>query len=259
MGVIVREVTSQDNQSMGPSLGQSLEGLARRITACRLCPRLVRCREAAAAAPPKRHRGESYWARPLPGFGDPAARVLLVGLAPAAHGGNRTGRMFTGDRSGDWLFRALHEAGLANQPVSRHAADGLRLTGAYVTAAIRCAPPANKPSPIEMRCCQPYLLEEMRLLGDVRVVVALGKIGWDAYLRARRASGLPVPRPLPRFGHGARAAMPDGTTLIGCFHPSQQNTFTGKLTRSMLRRVFTTAKRLAGSSAARRGGAGRAW
>ena len=259
MGVIVREVAPQDNQSLGPSFGQSLEPLARRIIACRLCPRLVRCREAAAAAPPKRYRGESYWARPLPGFGDPAAQVLLVGLAPAAHGGNRTGRMFTGDRSGDWLFRALHESGFANQPVSRHAADGLQLIGAYVTAAIRCAPPANKPSPIELSRCQPYLLEEMRLLGHVRVVVALGKIGWDAYLRARRASGLPLPRPLPRFGHGARAAMPDGTTLIGCFHPSQQNTFTGKLTRPMLRRVFMTAKRLAGSSAAGRGGALRAW
>jgi len=259
MGVIVREVAPQDNRSLEQSLGPSLEPLARRIIACRLCPRLARCREAAAAAPPKRHRGESYWARPLPGFGDPAARVLLVGLAPAAHGGNRTGRMFTGDRSGDWLFRALHESGFANQPVSRHAADGLRLIGAYVTAAIRCAPPANKPSPIELSRCQPYLLEEMRLLGHVRVVVALGKIGWDAYLRARRASGLPLPRPLPRFGHGARAAMPDGTTLIGSFHPSQQNTFTGKLTRPMLRRVFMTAKRLAGSSAAGGGGALRAW
>ncbi|HWN90626.1 MAG TPA: uracil-DNA glycosylase, partial [Verrucomicrobiae bacterium] len=161
---------------------------------------------------------------------------------------NRTGRMFTGDRSGDWLFRALHEAGFANQPDSRDAADGLRLTGAYITAAVRCAPPANKPSPAEIRRCQPYLLEEMRLLARLRVVVALGKIGWDAYLRARRAAGGLVPRPLPRFGHGARAPMPDGTTLIGCFHPSQQNTFTGKLTRPMLKRVLMTARRLSGLS-----------
>jgi len=219
--------------------------LARRIIACGLCTRLVRCREAAAASPPKRYRGERYWARPLPGFGDPHARVLLVGLAPAAHGGNRTGRMFTGDRSGDWLFRALHDAGFANQPTSRHARDGLTLTDAYITATIRCAPPANKPTPSEMLRCQPYLLEEMRLLRHVRVVVALGKIGWDAYLRARRAAGLPVPRPLPRFGHCATAVMPDGPVLLGSFHPSQQNTFTGKLTRPMLRRVFVTAKRLA--------------
>jgi len=244
MGVIVREVVAEDNVPRGPLL----ELLARRISACRLCPRLVRCREHAAAAPPRRHRGERYWARPLPGFGDPDARVLLVGLAPAAHGGNRTGRMFTGDRSGDWLFRALHEAGFANQPDSRDAADGLRLTGAYITAAVRCAPPANKPSPAEMRRCQPYLLEEMRLLARLRVVVALGKIGWDAYLRARRAAGGLVPRPLPRFGHGARALMPDGTILIGSFHPSQQNTFTGKLTRPMLKRVFMTAQRLSRSS-----------
>jgi uracil-DNA glycosylase family 4 len=234
--VIVREVGQEDNGKLGE--------LALRITSCRLCPRLVKHREASAADPPRRYRGEEYWARPLPGFGDPRARVLIVGLAPAAHGGNRTGRMFTGDRSGDWLFRALYEAGLANQPRSVHAGDGLRLTGAYITAALRCAPPANKPRPIEMRRCQPYLLEELALLTDVRVVVALGKIGWDAFLRARRAAGLPLPRPLPRFGHAARAAMPDGTVLLGSFHPSQQNTFTGKLTRPMLRRVFSLAARL---------------
>jgi uracil-DNA glycosylase len=234
--VIVREVGQEDNGKLGE--------LALRITSCRLCPRLVKHREASAVDPPRRYHGEEYWARPLPGFGDPRARVLIVGLAPAAHGGNRTGRMFTGDRSGDWLFRALYEAGLANQPRSVHAGDGLRLTGAYITAALRCAPPANKPRPIEMRRCQPYLLEELALLTDVRVVVALGKIGWDAFLRARRAAGLPLPRPLPRFGHAARAAMPDGTVLLGSFHPSQQNTFTGKLTRPMLRRVFSLAARL---------------
>jgi uracil-DNA glycosylase family 4 len=234
--VIVREVGREDNGKLGE--------LAVRIMSCRLCPRLVKHREASAADPPRRYRGQEYWARPLPGFGDPRARVLIVGLAPAAHGGNRTGRMFTGDRSGDWLFRALHDAGLANQPTSVHAGDGLRLTGAYITAALRCAPPANKPLPVEMQRCQPYLLEELALLKDVRVVVALGKIGWDAYLRARRAAGLPLPRPLPRFGHAARAPMPDGTVLLGCFHPSQQNTFTGKLTRPMLRYVFSLAARL---------------
>lgn len=222
-----------------------LAALAGRIVGCRLCPRLVRHREAAARTPPARYRGQSYWARPLPGFGDPAARLLLVGLAPAAHGGNRTGRMFTGDRSGDWLFRALHEAGFASQPTSVHAGDGLRPLGAYITATIRCAPPANKPTPAEMRRCRPFLLEELRLLGRVRVVVALGKIGWDAYLRARREAGLPLPRPLPRFGHGAVARMPDGITLVGSFHPSQQNTFTGKLTRAMLRAVFVKARRFA--------------
>ncbi len=238
--MIVREVGGEDNGKLG--------ALALRIASCRQCPRLVRHREASAADPPRRYRGQEYWARPLPGFGDPKARVLIVGLAPAAHGGNRTGRMFTGDRSGDWLFRALHAAGLANQPASVHAGDGLRLTGAYITAALRCAPPANKPRPIEMQRCQPYLLEELALLKDVRVVVALGKIGWDAYLRARRAAGRPLPRPLPRFGHAARSAMPDGTVLLGSFHPSQQNTFTGKLTRPMLRYVFSLAARLAATA-----------
>jgi uracil-DNA glycosylase family 4 len=222
----------------------ALRSLAGRIAACRRCPRLVRHREAVAAAPPRRYRGEAYWARPLPGFGDPAARVLLVGLAPAAHGGNRTGRMFTGDRSGDFLFRALWQAGLASQPESRHADDGLTLLGAYITAAARCAPPANKPTPAEMDRCRPFLLEELSLLTAARVVVALGKIGWDAYLRARRESGLGVPRPLPRFGHGALAHMPDGIVLLGTFHPSQQNTFTGRLTAPMLRAVLVRARRL---------------
>ena len=236
--MIVPELGRQDNVA--------LPDLASRICECRRCPRLVRHREAAARHPPRRFAGEPYWARPLPGFGDAEARVLLVGLAPAAHGGNRTGRMFTGDRSGDWLFRALHQAGFASQPTSRSRDDGLRLHGAYITAAIRCAPPANRPTPAEMARCQPFLLEELARLGRVRVVVALGKIGWDAYLRARRAAGLAVPRPLPRFGHGARATMPGGPVLLGSFHPSQQNTFTGRLTRPMLRAVFRQARRLAG-------------
>ena len=246
--MIGRDVTAQDERKLAT--------LARCIVRCRLCPRLVKHREAAAADPPRRYRGQAYWARPLPGFGDSHARVLIVGLAPAAHGGNRTGRMFTGDRSGDWLFRALYESGFANQPASTHAGDGLTLSGAYITAALRCAPPANKPLPGEMLCCQPYLLEELALLRDARVVIALGKIAWDAYLRARRAAGLPLPRPLPRFGHGARSAMPDGTALLGSFHPSQQNTFTGRLTRPMLRQVFSTARRLA-AKAGPRGSRGR--
>jgi uracil-DNA glycosylase len=248
--VILREGAAENNGKVM----RKLAALNHRIVGCCLCPRLVRHREDAAADPPRRYRGQAYWARPLPGFGDPLARVLVVGLAPAAHGGNRTGRMFTGDRSGDWLFRALHDAGFANQPTSTHRGDGLALTGAYITAALRCAPPGNKPHPPEMLRCQPYLLEELGLLRNVRVVVALGKIGWDAYLRARRAAELPLPRPLPRFGHAARTRMPDGTVLLGSFHPSQQNTFTGRLTRPMLRRVFVSASRLAGDAvAARRG------
>ena len=235
--MIVPEPSREDNGA--------LAGIARRIVECRRCPRLVRHREGVARRPPRRYAGQDYWARPLPGWGDPDARVLLVGLAPAAHGGNRTGRMFTGDRSGDWLFAALHAEGFANQPSSDHRDDGLALVGAYVTAACRCAPPANKPTPAEMARCQPFLLEELASLSGVRVVVALGKIGWDAYLRARRAAGLPVPRPLPRFGHGAEAPMPGGPVLLGTFHPSQQNTFTGKLTRPMLRSVFRRAHRLA--------------
>ncbi|HEV8437970.1 MAG TPA: uracil-DNA glycosylase [Methylomirabilota bacterium] len=227
---------------IGPAL---IEALARRIIRCRRCPRLVSHREDVARNPPRRYSGQSYWAKPLPGFGDARARVLIVGLAPAAHGGNRTGRIFTGDRSGDWLYRALHEAGFANKPTSVRPGDGLKLRGAYITAAVRCAPPDNKPTPLEMLNCRPYLLEELRLFHGLRVVVALGKIGWDTYLRARRQAGLPLSRPLPRFGHGAVAPMPDGLTLLGSYHPSQQNTFTGKLTEAMLREVFTEARRLA--------------
>jgi len=169
----------------------------------------------------------------------------VVGLAPAAHGGNRTGRIFTGDRSGDWLFRALFDAGFASSPVSSGPGDGLRLRHVYITAAARCAPPANKPTPRELSRGQPFLLEELQSFDDLRVVVALGKIAWDAYLRARRALGQSVPRPLPRFGHGSVALMSDGIALLGSFHPSQQNTFTGKLTRPMFSAVFARARRLA--------------
>ncbi|MBI1963626.1 MAG: uracil-DNA glycosylase [Candidatus Rokubacteria bacterium] len=225
----------------------ALARLDARIVRCVRCPRLVAHREGAAAAPPRRYRGQRYWARPLPGFGDPRARLLLVGLAPAAHGGNRTGRLFTGDRSGDWLFDALHHAGFANQPTSRDRRDGLRLRDAWITAAIRCAPPANKPTPREMARCEPFLLEELRLLSRVRVVVGLGRIGWQAYLRARRARGAARPRRRPAFGHGAITTFEDGVTLIASYHPSQQNTFTGKLTRPMLRAVFRKARALLGA------------
>jgi uracil-DNA glycosylase len=221
-----------------------LRRLNARIVGCRLCPRLVAHREAVAAKPPRRYAGQTYWARPLPGFGDPRARLLLVGLAPAAHGGNRTGRIFTGDQSGTWLFRALHEAGFASRPTSEHREDGLRLRDAYVTAAARCAPPANKPTPGEFAACRPYLLEELTHLSRVRVVVGLGRIGWTAYLQARRALGAPPPLAPPTFGHNVATLFADGRVLIGSYHPSQQNTFTGKLTRQMLLDVFLKARRL---------------
>src|SRR5881396_1787563 len=180
----------------------ALERLNARIVRCRRCTRLVAHREAAGAPPPPRYAGQKYWARPLPSFGDAGARLLLVGLAPAAHGGNRTGRMFTGDRSGDWLFDALHHAGFATQPTSVHRDDGLRLRDAWITATIRCAPPLNKPLPDEIVRCEPYLLEELRLLDRVRVVVGLGRIGWQAYLRSWRRLGLAPAARTPLFGHG---------------------------------------------------------
>jgi uracil-DNA glycosylase family 4 len=222
-----------------------LESLAAEVHACRRCPRLVEWREAAAADPPRRFRGEDYWARPVAGFGDPAAGVAIVGLAPAAHGANRTGRMFTGDRSGDWLYAALHRAGLANQPESIRAGDGLRLHDAYVTAIVRCAPPANKPLPEERDNCLPYIERELELLERSRVIVALGAFAWDGALRAIRALGGEVPKPRPRFGHGAEAQA-GRWTLLGCYHPSQQNTFTGKLTEEILDEVFERARKLAG-------------
>jgi uracil-DNA glycosylase family 4 len=224
-------------------MDSELERLSARITRCRRCPRLVAWRESVADNPPRRHAGEGYWARPLPGFGDPGARVVVVGLAPAANGANRTGRMFTGDRSGDWLYRALHRVGYANRPRSEHRDDGLRLRGAYITAVNRCAPPANKPTPAERDNCLPYLVEELELLAEARVLLALGSFAWDGALRALREHGEDVPRPKPRFGHGAE--VPVGRfTLLGCFHPSQQNTFTGKLTVDMLDAVFVRAREL---------------
>jgi uracil-DNA glycosylase family 4 len=204
---------------------------------------LVAWREASAAAPPRRFQGEDYWARPVAGFGDPDARLAIVGLAPAAHGANRTGRMFTGDRSGDWLYAALHRAGYANQAESTGRDDGLRLRDAYVTAVVRCAPPANRPTPAERDECLPYLVRELELLERVRIVLALGAFAWDGALRALRASGAEIPRPRPRFGHGAEVEIGD-LTLLGCYHPSQQNTFTGRLTEQMLDRIFSRARKL---------------
>ncbi len=190
---------------------------------------------------------EKYWGRPLPGFGDLEARILVLGLAPAAHGGNRTGRIFTGDRSGDWLFAALWRAGLANQPDSRRRDDGLRLRDCYVTASVRCAPPANRPLPSERDNCLPYLQRELALLPRVAVIVCLGGFAWDAALRVLAGAGAPSPRPRPRFAHGGSLAL-DGRTLLGCYHPSQQNTFTGRLTEAMLDDVFERAKDVAGPS-----------
>jgi uracil-DNA glycosylase family 4 len=224
-------------------MADSLAALAEEVVGCRRCPRLVEWREQVAADPPRRYQGEEYWGRPLPGFGDPAARVIVVGLAPAANGGNRTGRVFTGDRSGDWLYAALHRAGFSNQAESIHRDDGLELRGAYITAVNRCPPPANRPTPAERDNCLPYLVRELRLLDRAEVIVALGSYAWDGALRAARGLGESVPRPKPRFAHAAEADV-GRYTLVGCYHPSQQNTFTGKLTQEMLDAVFARAREL---------------
>jgi uracil-DNA glycosylase family 4 len=220
-----------------------LEDLEHEIVGCRLCPRLVAWREEAARIKRASFASETYWGRPLPGFGDPAATVLVLGLAPAAHGGNRTGRVFTGDRSGDWLFAALHRQGFANQATSRHRDDGLRLTGCWIAAAVRCAPPANRPTPTERDTCLPYAVRELELLTGVRVVVCLGGFAWDAALRILSAKGVPVGSPRPRFGHGAEVSI-GRFVLLGCYHPSQQNTFTGRLTEDMTDDVLGRARRL---------------
>jgi uracil-DNA glycosylase len=221
-----------------------LEQVESQIVACTRCPRLVSWRAESAAHPPARYAGQAYWARPVPGFGDPAARVLVVGLAPAAHGGNRTGRVFTGDRSGDFLFQVLHETGFANQPASVGLGDGLRLADLYVAAVNRCAPPHNKPTVEERDNCLPFLVAELRALDRVRVVVCLGAFAWDGALRALAMLGHSA-RPRPRFGHLAVTEV-GPYTLIGSFHPSQQNTFTGRLSASMLRDVFERARTLGG-------------
>ena len=229
-----------------PLMRETLSEITREVVRCTKCPRLVAWREEAAAHPPKRYAGQEYWARPVPGFGDPQASVLIVGLAPAAHGGNRTGRMFTGDRSGDFLYGALHRSGFANQPTSVRRDDGLRLTGAYIAAVNRCAPPGNRPTPEERDTCLPYLARELEVLSGVRAIVCLGSFAWDGVLRAVASLGHAVPRPKPRFGHGAEAEV-GPYRLLGCYHPSQQNTFTGVLTAAMLDEVFARARSLGGS------------
>jgi uracil-DNA glycosylase family 4 len=226
-----------------------LAAVEREIHACRRCPRLVDWREEVARVKRAAYAGEDYWGRPAAGFGDPSARLLILGLAPAAHGANRTGRFFTGDRSGAFLIGALHRAGYANQPRSDRADDGLELTDAFITAAVRCAPPANRPTPAERDACLPFAVRELAELREVRVVLCLGAFAWDAALRLRSAvSGQPPPRPRPRFGHGAIFDPPPGAPwpLLGCFHPSQQNTFTGRLTPAMLDDVLARARAMSG-------------
>lgn len=215
-----------------------------RIIRCATCQRLVTYREAIAAEKRKQFENCTYWGRPVPGFGDSRARLYVLGLAPAAHGGNRTGRVFTGDRSGDWLYDALYRFGFANQANSCHRDDGLKLSDCYIGATVRCAPPDNKPAAEEFTACRPYLCEEIRLLREIQVVVTLGKIAFDHYLRACRDEGRQLPSPLPKFSHGTVTVLPWGRTLIGSYHPSQQNTFTGKLTRPMFHHIFATARQL---------------
>jgi uracil-DNA glycosylase family 4 len=227
----------------------SLAELERQIVSCRRCPRLVAWRELVAREKRAAFSDQEYWGRPIPGFGDPCARVMIFGLAPAAHGANRTGRVFTGDRSGDFLFAALHRAGFANQPTSLHSGDGLALRDAWITAAVRCAPPANKPTPQERDSCLPFAVRELDLLADVRVMLCLGAFAWDAALRVLAARGSALPRPKPRFAHGAEyRSEPPNPLLLGCFHPSQQNTFTRRITPEMLDAILLRARERAGVS-----------
>lgn len=225
---------------------RDLAALEARVVECRACPRLVEWREQVAREKRAAFADWDYWGRPAPGFGDPGARIVVLGLAPAAHGANRTGRVFTGDRSGDFLYAALHRAGLANQALAVSRDDGLELRGAWVTAAVRCAPPANKPTTAERDRCLPWTVEELRLLADARVVLCLGQFAWDAALRLRVAAGAPAARPKPRFGHGAEFDDGGWLPMLGCFHVSQQNTFTGRLTEGMIDGVLRRAREIAG-------------
>ena len=221
----------------------ALKVLQETISQCTLCSRLTQYRQQIAQTKVKRFQHWEYWGRPIPGFGHANAQLFVIGLAPAAHGGNRTGRVFTGDRSGDWLYEALYTFGFANQPESVHKNDGLRLKNCYIAAAVRCAPPDNKPTREEFKACRPYILEELRLLKRLQVVVALGKIAFDEYLKACKTLGQLLPSPIPKFGHGKSYSLPQGITLIGSYHPSQQNTFTGKLTRPMFHSIFELAQK----------------
>ena len=223
----------------------ALATLDEELVACRACPRLVEWRERVAREKVARFRDREYWAKPVPGFGDIKARILLVGLAPGAHGSNRTGRMFTGDGSGNFLYAALHAVGLASQPDAYDRNDGMALTDVRITAVVRCAPPANKPTTVERDRCLPFVTRELALLDDVRVIVGLGAFGWHGALRALAANGVPIPRPRPRFGHGTEVGI-GSYVLLGAFHPSQQNTFTGRLTQPMLVSVLRRAIALAG-------------
>jgi uracil-DNA glycosylase family 4 len=225
-------------------MSESLSSARAAIISCERCPRLREYCRLVGQQKRRAYLTDTYWARPVPGFGDPHARLLIVGLAPAAHGANRTGRVFTGDGpggAGDFLMTALHRHGFANQPTSRERHDGLRLIDAFIAAAVRCAPPANKPTPDEVKACQPHLLAEIAALPRIHVVVALGSLAHDAYLRLLRATGVDI-RPRPRFGHGSTCELPNGVTLIGCYHPSRQNTNTGRLTPDMMARIFEQAR-----------------
>ena len=225
-------------------MSRSLPSLQKKIIACKACPRLVSWREEVARKKTRRFNDWPYWGKPVPGFGDPKARVLLVGLAPAAHGANRTGRMFTGDESGNWLYKALYKAGFANQPSSVSRSDTLALNDCYITAACRCAPPQNKPLPFEIKNCRPFILDEIKLLKNLRVIVGLGKIGFDTSFDCVKELGLTGLRHRPKFSHGVLVELNAELMLVGSYHPSQQNTFTGKLTEEMLDRIFQRAKAL---------------
>ncbi|MEU1620223.1 uracil-DNA glycosylase [Streptomyces sp. NPDC005722] len=251
---------SADFPALAAPAAADLAALDERLTGCRACPRLVAWREETARVRRRAYAGWEYWARPVPGFGPPDAALALVGLAPAAHGGNRTGRMFTGDRSGDVLFEALHAVGLASQPTSAERGDGLELYGVRVTSPVHCAPPANKPTTQERLTCRPWLVRELELLRPtLRAVVVLGAFGWQALLPVLGGAGYRLPRPLPRFGHGVHVELagPEGEPplhLYGCYHVSQQNTFTGRLTPAMLREVLAAAGERAGLPVTRRDG-----